>query len=172
MIAENACWEWLLRRAAQMAAESGCWKELLRVAAGLWIKASWKRNLSSFYVGYRFGRHRRETTLSCSSDAENCGEMRSLHFAGATLSSLWARRTSKTVVKCKSLRLPTQPSRQFVLVGRPKLTVMKCEFSGSSRNHVIVSCSSDVQNCETQIFPSTAQQPSRQFVLVGRLKLW
>ena len=65
---------------------------------------------------------------------------------------------------------PKQPLTQKVIVGRPKLwwnanfhvaqatlnaksdrrtpeTVVKCKFSGSSRNPLVASCSSDVQNC-------------------------
>ena len=44
-----------------------------------------------------------------------------VHVAEVTLSSLRAHRTPKTVVKRKFFRLPKQPSRHFVLVGRPKL---------------------------------------------------
>ena len=86
------------------------------------------------------------------------------------------------------------PSRHFVLIGRPKLwwnasfwdrratlssfrahrtskTVVKCEFLRSPRNPLVVSCSSDVQNCgEMRIF-EIAAQPSRHFVVVGRPKL-
>ena len=111
--------------------------------------------------------------------------MQIFYVAEATLSSLRAHRTFKTVVKCKSFRLP--------IVGRPKLwwnanlldcratlhaksdrrtpklwwnanlldcratlhaksdrrtpeTVVKCRFSGSSRNPLVTSCSSGVQN--------------------------
>ena len=72
--------------------------------------------------------------------------MQIFHVAEATLSSLRARRTPKTVVKCK--------------------------FSVRSRNPLVISCSSDVQNCgEMQIFELDGQ-PFRHFVLVGRPKLW
>ena len=47
--------------------------------------------------------------------------MQILQLAAANFSSLRARRTSKTVVKCKLSRSRKQPSRHFVLVGRPKL---------------------------------------------------
>ena len=95
-------------------------------------------------------------------------EMQILHMSLATLSSLRARRTPKTVVKCEFC---TCQSRHFVLVGRPKLW-RNAKFSGSSRNLIVVSCSSDIQNCgEMQILTSTAQ-PSRHFVLARRPKLW
>ena len=79
--------------------------------------------------------------------------MKILELAEATVSSLRACRASKTVVKCKFSRLPTQPSRHFVLVGRSKRTVLQCKFSVSSRNPFVLLRSSDVQNCdEMQIF--------------------
>ena len=66
-------------------------------------------------------RRRNPLVVSCSSDVQNCGEMRIFEIAVATLSSFRAHRTSKTVVKCNFFRSPSQPSRHFVLVGRPKL---------------------------------------------------
>ena len=66
-------------------------------------------------------RRRNPLVTSWSSDVQNWGEMRSLHVVVATLSSLRARRTSKTEVKCESAWVLSQPSRRFVLIGRPKL---------------------------------------------------
>ena len=66
-------------------------------------------------------RRRNPLVVSCSSDVQNWGEMRSLYVVVATLSSLRARRTSKTEVKCESAWVLSQPSRRFVLIGRPKL---------------------------------------------------
>ena len=66
-------------------------------------------------------RRRNPLVVSCSSDVQNCGEMRIFEIAVATLSSFRAHRTSKTVVKCNFFISPSQPSRHFVLVGRPKL---------------------------------------------------
>ena len=43
------------------------------------------------------------------SDVQNCGKMRILAPARATLSSLWMCRTSKTVVKCKFWMWPSNP---------------------------------------------------------------
>ena len=105
--------------------------------------------ISSFFLTQGgFGRSRRETTLSSlrarrtsetvvkcefwssprnplvtswSSDVRNRGEMRILHVPVATLSSFRAHRTSKTEVKCESAWVVGQPSRRFVLIGRPKL---------------------------------------------------
>ena len=125
---------------------------------------------SSFYAGWDWLTPAGDNPLvtSWSSDAQYCGEMQILHMSLATLSSLRARRTPKTVVKCEFCACP---SRHFVLVGRPKLW-RNAKFSGSSRDLIVVSCSSDIQNCgEMQILTSTAQ-PSRHFVLVRRPKLW
>ena len=89
--AEKSCWEELLRKAAEKswwkellrkAAERSCWETLLRRAAER--KAALRKCYSSlksilFFPQGRFGRPNRETTLS----------------------SLRARWTLKTVVKCK-----------------------------------------------------------------------
>ena len=151
--AEKICWEDLLRRSA----EKICWEDLLRIAVlrrfaekicweWLWIKTSLEF-LSFFYAGWvwltKTGDH--PLVTSCSSDVQNCGEMRSLHFFVATLSSLRARRTSKTEVKCEVCTSSSQPSRHFVLVGPPKLR----------------------WNANLVLW-----QPSRRFVLIGRPKLW
>ena len=133
--AEKICWEDLLKKSA----EKICWE-------WLWIKTSLK--FLSFFTQGGFGRSRRETTLSslrahrtsktevkcefctsprnplvvsCSSDVQNCGEMRIFEIAVATLSSFRAHRTSKTEVKCESAWVLSQPSRRFVLIRRPKL---------------------------------------------------
>ena len=133
--AEKICWEDLLKKSA----EKICWE-------WLWIKTSLK--FLSFFTQGGFGRSRRETTLSslrahrtsktvvkcefctsprnplvvsCSSDVQNCGEMRIFEIAVATLSSFRAHRTSKTEVKCESAWVVGQPYRRFVLIGRPKL---------------------------------------------------
>ena len=58
--------------------------------------------------------------------------MRILKLVVATLSSLRARRTSKTEVKCESAWVVWQPSRRFVLIEG-------CEN--------VTSCWSDVRNC-------------------------
>ena len=158
-----------------------------------------------------FGRSRRETTLSslrarrtpktvvkcnnfsrcrsnllvtsCSSDAQNCGEMQIHELPEATLSSFRAYRTPKTVVKRKFFRLPKQPSRHFVLVGRPcktvvnslcaratfssfrarwmSKTVVKCKFLSWTGNRFAISCWSDVRSCgETMIFVCRGRLPT------------
>ena len=163
MAAEKICWEWLLR----MAAEKSCWEwlcweellwELLRRAAEsgcwewLWIKTSLKIS-SSFYAGWVWLTPAGNNPLvtSWSSDAQNCGEMRILHMSLATLSSLRGRRTPKTVVKCKFITSRAQPSRHFVLIGRPKLW-WNANLSRRRSNPLVTSWLSDVQNCgETQI---------------------
>ena len=83
--------------------------------------------------------------VSRSSDVQNWGEMRILYVVVATLSSFRAHRTSKTEVKCEFCTSSLQPSRRFVLIGRPKLR-WNANWLGSSGNHLVVSCSSDVQN--------------------------
>ena len=79
---------------------------------------------------------------------------------------------------------PKQPLTQKVIVGRPKLwwnanfhvaeatlnaksdcrtpeTVVKCKFSGSSRNSLVTSCSSNVRNCgKTMIFVCRGRLPT------------
>ena len=138
--AEKICWENLLRRSA----EKLCWEDLLRMVVDQdFFKISFfflrtvglvdqdGRPPSRHFVlvgrpklcwNAKFALLRRNPLVtSCSSDVQNCGEMRSLHFFVATLSSLRARRTSKTEVKCESAWVLSQPSRRFVLIGRPKL---------------------------------------------------
>ena len=173
--AEKICWEDLLRKSA----EKICWEDLLKKSAEkicwewLWIKTSLK--FLTFFTQGGFGRSRRETTLS----------------------SLRAHRTSKTEVKCEFWSSPSQPSRRFVLIGRPKLR-WNANFEARRRNPLVVSCSSDVQNWgEMRIFFTIAVatlssfrahrtsktevkcelawvvgQPYRRFVLIGRPKLW
>ena len=111
--------------------------------------------------------------------------MQIFYVAEATLSSLRARRTPKTVVKCKFFTLPKQPSRHFVLVGRPKLwlinanslcaratfssfrarwmskTVVKCKFLSWTGNPFVTSCWSDVRNCgKTMLFVCRGRRPT------------
>ena len=174
--AEKICWEDLLRKSA----EKICWEDLLRKSAA---KLCWRsaengcgsKRLKIFFLFLRRvglvdqdgrppSRHfvligcpklrwnanflRRRATLSslrarrmsktevkcefstssrnplvtsCSSDVQNWGEMRILYVVLATLSSFPAHRTSKTEVKCESAWVVWQPSRRFVLIGRPKL---------------------------------------------------
>ena len=115
------------------------------------------------------------------------------HRRDTTLSSLRARRTPKTVVKCEFCTLrsnplvtacssdaqncgemqiftsPTQPSRHFVLADVQNCGEMR--FSLRRRNPLVTLCLSDVQNCgEMQICRALAQ-PFRCFVLIGRPKL-
>ena len=178
MIAEKICWEDLLRRSAEKIcwenllrrfAEKICWEDLLR------SRLCWK--ISFFFLrGWvwltKTGDHPLVTSCSsekicwklwwnanldrwvnwlCSSDVQNCGEMRSLlRIAVATLKivTFCARRTSKTGWNANGcLCLLYQPSRRFVLVGRPKLW----------------------WNANFEQWPA---QPSRHFVLVRRPKLW
>ena len=80
------------------------------------------------------------------SDAQNCGKMRILAPARATLSSLRTCRTLKTVVKRKFLGCPSDP--------------------------LVTSCVSDAQNCGRMQILDLAEQPFRHFVRVGRLELW
>ena len=177
--AKKGCWERLLRKAA----EKGCWQELLfenapplKMLLLFKISSLFFRRVGLVGRGGRqpshhfvlvgrpklwwnanFSRCRSNPLVtSCSSDAQNCGEMQIFHVAEATLSSFRAHRAPKTVVKCKFMSCPKQPSRHFVLIGRPKLWW--------SANFL------DPQNCgEMQILCALAQ-PSRHFVLVG--KLW
>ena len=180
--AEKICWEDLLRRSAEKicwrkSAEKICWEDLLKKSAEkicwewLWIKTSLK--FLSFFTQGGFGRSRRETTLS----------------------SFRAHRTSKTEVKCEFWSSPSQPSRRFVLIGRPKLR-WNANFVRRRRNPLVVSCSSDVQNwgemrilyvavatlssfrahrtSKTEVKCESAWvvwQPYRRFVLIGRPKL-
>ena len=61
------------------------------------------------------------------------------------------------MVKCKLLEL-AEATLNAKSDRRTPETVVKCKFSGSSRNPFVTSCSSDVQNCgEMQILPSTVQ---------------
>ena len=179
---EKICWEDLLRRSAEenllrRSAEKICWEDLLKKSAEkicwewLWIKTSLK--FLSFFTQGGFGRSRRETTLS----------------------SLRAHQTSKTEVKCEFCTSPSQPSRRFVLIGRPKLW-WNANFWDRRRNPLVVSCSSDVQNwgemriglgrratlssfrahrtSKTEVKCESAWvvgQPYRRFVLIGRPKL-
>ena len=158
--AEKICWEDLLKKSA----EKICWE-------WLWIKTSLK--FLSFFTQGGFGRSRRQTTLSslrahrtsktevkceflrsprnplvvsCSSDVQNWGEMRILYLVVATLSSFRAHRTSKTEVKCELAWVVGQPSRRFVLIGRPKLR-WNANFVPRRRNPLVTSCWSDVRNC-------------------------
>ena len=82
---------------------------------------------------------------SCSSDVQNWGEMR-----------IFESPRNPLVVSCSSdvqnwgeMRIfessPSQPSRRFVLIGRPKLW-WNAIFLGRRRNPLVTSCSSDVQN--------------------------
>ena len=109
---------------------------------------------------------RNPLVTSCSSDVQNCGEMRSLHVAVATSCSSDLQNWE---VKCEFFRSSSQPSRHFVLVGRPKLwgemrilgvvahssfrahrtskTVVKRKFWSGRRNPLVTSCWSDVPNC-------------------------
>ena len=143
------CWEELLRMAENDCAEKSCW-ELLRmiVLTRAAENGCGSRLLKNFFFflrrvglvdtgGRQPSRHflvvgrpilwwnanfthvpRNPLVTSCSSDAQNCGEMRILHMS---LSSLRARRTSKTVAKCKILWVVARPYRCFVLIGHPKL---------------------------------------------------
>ena len=79
---------------------------------------------------------------SCSSDAPNCREVQIFHLAGAPLSSLRARRTSKTLAKRDFVTWLEQPSRHF-------------------------SCSSDVQNCSDMM-----RHANRVFCVVVFLRVF
>ena len=196
--AEKICWEDLLRRSAEKicwrkSAEKICWEDLLRMV----VDQAFFKISFFFYAGWvwsiKTGDH--PLVTSCSSDVQNWGEMRILKLAVATLSSLRAHRTSKTEVKCECWSSPSQPSRRFVLIGRPKLR-WNANFEARRRNPLVVSCSSDVQNwgemriglgrlatlssfrahrtSKTEVkceFWSSPSQPSRHFVLIGRPKL-
>ena len=86
------------------------------------------------------------------------------HFspAKATLSSLPARRTPKTVAKCRFFTCRTNP-----LVTSDVQNRCETQIFTSRSNPLATSCSSDVQHCGgTQIF-HVAKQPFRHFVLVG-----
>ena len=72
--------------------------------------------------------------------------MRSLHVVVATLSSLRARRTSKTEVKC--------------------------EVCTSSSHPLVTSCSSDVRNCgEMRIFEIAARSDERVATTTCKLRI-
>ena len=111
---KKICWEDLLRRSA----EKICWEDLLRMV----VDQDFFKISFFFYAGWvwsiKTGDH--PLVVSCSSDVQNCGEMR-------------------------ILKLSAQPSRHFVLVGRPKLR-WNANFVRRRRNPLVVSCSSDVQN--------------------------
>ena len=87
-----------------------------------------------------------------------------------------------TSIDCKCSRLILQKRLIFFNLGvlglnaktdrRTPETVVKCKFSGSSRNPLVTSCSSDVQNCGEMQISELDGQPFRHFVLVGRPKLW
>ena len=94
-----------------------------------------------------------------------------LFTPGGFGSSLRARWTSKTVVNCEFCTCPSQPSRHFVLGGRPKLW-------WNANFHVGVATRSSLRARRT---PKTVvkckilcvvAQPFRRFVLIGRPKLW
>ena len=142
--AEKICWKicWgdLLRRSA----EKICCEDLLRMVVGQdFLKISFfflrrvglvdqdGRPPSRHFVlvgrpklrwnaNFLDGR-RNPLVVSCSSDVQNWGEMRIFYVVVATLASFRAHRTSKTKVKCESTWVVWQPSRRFVLIGRPKL---------------------------------------------------
>ena len=103
-----------------MAAEKGCWK----------------------CCSSRRGAPDNLPITSCSSDAPNCREVQILHLAGAPLSSLRARRTSKTLAKRDFVTWLEQPSRHF-------------------------SCSSDVQNCSDMM-----RHENRVFCVVVFLRVF
>ena len=94
--AENSCWEKLLR----IAAEKGCWEELLRKAAE---KSCWEELL------------RRAAEKSCWERLpfENAAPLKMLLLF--KISSIFFRRVGLVG------RGGRQPSRHFVLVGRPEL---------------------------------------------------
>ena len=108
---------------------------------------------------------------SCSSDAQNCGDMQILHPLVISRSS--------DVQNCGAMQIlyiAKQPFRHFVLVRRSKLwcnanfihceatfsslrarhtskTVVQCELISATANPFVTSCSLDVQNCgKTMIF--------------------
>ena len=173
--AEKICWEDLLRRSAEKicwenllrenllrrSAEKICWKNLLRRSAEkiCWEKICWEDLLRTSAEENLL---RRSAEKICWKDLVKKSAEKiktSLKFLSfftqggfgrsrreTTLSSFRAHRTSKTEVKC--------------------------EFCTSPRNPLVVSCSSDVQNCGEMRILYVAAQPSRHFVLVGRPKLW
>ena len=169
--AEKICWEDLLRRSA----EKICWEDLLRRSAEkiCWRKSAekicWEDLLKKSAEKICWEWLWIKTSLKFLSFFTQGGFGRSRRET--TLSSLRAHRTSKTEVKC--------------------------EFCTSSRNPLVVSCSSDVQNwgemrilylvvatlssfrahrtSKTEVNCESAWvvgQPYRRFVLIGRPKLW
>ena len=184
--AEKSCWEKLLRRAAEKscweellrkAAEKSCWEERLRRDAeqSCWERLLLLKRCSSlkfllFFAQGRFGRSRRETTLS---------SLRARRTPKTVVKCKFSRLPKqpsrhfvpKTVVKCKFSRLPKQPSRHFVLVGRSKLW-WNANFLDRQSNPLVISCSSDARNCGEMQICGVLAQPFRHFVLVGRPKLW
>ena len=78
----------------------------------------------SFFFLRRVGlvdQDRRHFVTSCSSDVQNCGEMLILKLAQQpSRHFVVVGRPKLHEVKCKFLRSPSQPSRHFVVVGRPK----------------------------------------------------
>ena len=121
--AEKICWEDLLKKICwedllRRSAEKICWEDLLRMV----VDQDFFKISFFFYAGWvwsiKTGDH--PLVTSCSSDVQNWGEMRILYVAA-------------------------QPSRRFVLIGRPKLR-WNANFWDRRRNPLVVSCSSDVQN--------------------------
>ena len=146
--AEKICWEDLLKKICwedllRRSAEKICWEDLLRMV----VDQDFFKISFFFYAGWvwsiKTGDH--PLVTSCSSDVRNCGEMR-------------------------ILKLPAQPSRRFVLIGRPKLW-WNANFLDRRRNPLVVSCSSDVQNWGEMRIGLGRLATYRRFVLIGRPKL-
>ena len=81
--------------------------------------------------------------------------MQFFHVAKATLNAKSDRRTPKTVVKCKFSGRSRNP-----LVTSSK-TVVKCKFFRRRRNLFVTSCWSDVRNCgKTMVFICRGRLPT------------
>ena len=158
MIAEKSCWEELLRKAA----EKSCWERLLRRAAE---KSCWERLL------------RKAAEKSCWEELlrkaaeKTCWEellrplLSSKMLLLLKISSFLFRRVGLVG------RGGRQPSRHFVLVGRPKLWWN----ANSWARRATLNAKSDRRTPKTVVkckFFTLPKQPLTQKVIVGRPKLW
>ena len=124
MIAESGSWEDLLRMA-----EKSCWEWLLRMAAE-------KRAAENCW----------EELLRVAAE-KSCWEL----LRRAAESGCWEWLWIKTSSFYAGWVWHSQPSRHFVVVGRPKLW-WNANLSRRRRNPLVTSWLSDLQNCgETQI---------------------
>ena len=138
----------------------------------LLIKILWK-SLNIFFLSGRRDRtcgFDNPLVTSCVSDAQNCGKMQILdlperpfhHFVRVGRSKLWSNADlSRRLATLSSLR-----------ARRTFKTVVKCKFLTWTRDPFVTSCLSDAQNCGKLQILDLAEQPFRHFVHVGRSKLW